>query len=394
MERWTALLPDRPNHNLFSNNPLFKSLPKIKLIGKLPEAAYISIIQHLPIPDITSIALCSRQLSTITRSDTVWKFKVDSLRYSGPGAVIKKVEVGQDAQVALEAGVIRESHGHASLVGTSLNRDPQPASASSITRGDENEDDDDDFGDFFSNTPGGATPAAIEELPFDDFQDFNSSTNQSFDLDVDLLGLSVKTADGGDVAIQSNPPLNDDLMMDFGEEIEEGRPDSIPAAASRPQPPHPTPDSLPMPSTTFATSTSESYRDVYILHHNILLPYYLSLLTHTTSSLIFTSPNLTPKDRSRLFSALARFCSPLLAPTRSLPQRLSVLRNVQSACDFFESAMLAEFERADSRRDEVAMREKATILWELNGGSSVTQVFIQKREIFYDQSHNALSNLM
>lgn len=72
---------------------------------------------------------------------------------------------------------------------------------------------------------------------------------------------------------------------------------------------------------------------------------------------------------------------------------MTVLRNVQSATDFFESALLTEFERADTRRDEEAMKEKATVLAELKS-SSVIQVFVQKREIFYDQSHNPLRNLV
>jgi hypothetical protein len=35
--------------------------------------------------------------------------------------------------------------------------------------------------------------------------------------------------------------------------------------------------------------------------------------------------------------------------------------------------MLAEFEKADERGDEVAMRNGAKVLWELNGGASVVQ---------------------
>lgn len=73
---------------------------------------------------------------------------------------------------------------------------------------------------------------------------------------------------------------------------------------------------------------------------------------------------------------------------------MTVLRNVQSAMDFFESALLTEFERADTRGDEQGMKEKAGVLWELNQSQSVVQVFVQKREIFYDQSHNPLKNLM
>jgi recyclin-1 len=70
-----------------------------------------------------------------------------------------------------------------------------------------------------------------------------------------------------------------------------------------------------------------------------------------------------------------------------------VLRNAQSAMDFFESALISEFEKADGKKDEEAMRDKAKVLWELNQSSNVAQVFVQRREIFYDQSHNPLKNL-
>ena len=163
-----------------------------------------------------------------------------------------------------------------------------------------------------------------------------------------------------------------------------------------PSPPPPVaivvPPVAPAPPAT--TTPHLRLRDVFIKYHNLLLPYYLSLITHTTSSLVFSSPTLTPSTRSQILSSLIRFCSPLVAPTRSLPQRTTVLRNVQSATDFFESALLAEFERADTRRDEESMRDKSRILWDLNASNSVVQVFVQKREIFYDQSHNPLKNLV
>lgn len=160
---------------------------------------------------------------------------------------------------------------------------------------------------------------------------------------------------------------------------------------------------------------------IYQQHLNLLLPFYTSLQTQSTSSLVFTvSPPLSPLLRARLLACLARFTHPLLAPTRSRPQRLTVQRNVQSAVDFYESTLLAEFEKADQGgfraggpsstaagvaagasqedpaggRDEEAMKETAMILWELNQSSTLSQVFVQKRETLFGQNHDPLRNLV
>ena len=82
-----------------------------------------------------------------------------------------------------------------------------------------------------------------------------------------------------------------------------------------------------------------------------------------------------------------------MAPTRSLPQRLTAKRNIGAAADFFEAALLAEFSRADERNDEDEMKEKVEILVELNGGLSAVQVFVQKREMLTDAGFDPLQNL-
>ena len=134
---------------------------------------------------------------------------------------------------------------------------------------------------------------------------------------------------------------------------------------------------------------------------------------------------MTPLLRARLLASLNRFCHPLVAPTRSRTQRLLVARNVQSAIDFYESTLLAEFERADTDaggakggakgggalkgatgRDEATMKDKANVLWELNQSTTLSQVFVQKRETLFastlspgggggggTSSHDPLKNL-
>jgi recyclin-1 len=141
---------------------------------------------------------------------------------------------------------------------------------------------------------------------------------------------------------------------------------------------------------------------VYQQHVSLLLPFYTSLQTQSTSSLVFTTTTftsapssgpitMTPLLRARLLASLNRFCHPLVAPTRSRTQRLLVARNVQSAIDFYESTLLAEFERADAAagpggRDEATMKDKANVLWELNQSTTLSQVFVQKRETLFSGS--------
>ena len=388
MQTWIALLPDRPAAGL--------AVPKvkIKLVGRLPAEAYIGILQFLPIPDIATFALCSRSLTQFTRDDRVWRRKLLWLDYRGPGAIPWQAngsEVPSELTDSLNrAAIAPEDRPHTGihldiLSSPPIKRTAPPPAPSSTTLFP-----DDDFGDFFDGDAEGDV-STLHDDGFGDFQDFGSGggkldASDPFGLDEDFGEISLGA--GKIVVPKKVDNGNQDMLMMWDE-------DEVPTVKPpKPVKSTPIPRTRTPPTAPIPRSDSQSLRDVFIAHHRLLLPYYLSLVSHTTSSLIFTSSTLTPSTRSQLLSSLTRFCSPLLAPTRSLPQRTTVIRNVQSAIDFFESAMLAEFERADTRRDEDAMREKATVLWELNGASSVVQVFVQKREIFYEQGHNPARNLV
>lgn len=366
IERWTALLPDRQ-----ATTPVG---PKIKLHGRLPDDAYVVICQYLAVPDIPQFARCSRKLAQLSREDRVWRAKLTWLDYKGPGAIDWRQGGAEGAQ----------------LDGSSEPPPPPPMPSNGLAAPNgAQEGSDDEFGDFFEGD------GDVSQVHDDGFGAFQDSTEEAdpFGLAEDFSGMKVQQQP----VKKKRDSLDLMSMFDDEEEVVISAP-APPAATPRRRPPavkatqrQPAP-SAPSPATPITPTTS--LRSVFMTYHSLLLPYYLSLLQHTTSSLVFTSPALTPMTRSQILSTLVRFCQPLLAPTRSLPQRMTVLRNVQSAMDFFESALLAEFERADNRRDEEAMREKATVLWELNQSTSVVQVFVQKREIFYDQSHNPLRNLV
>ncbi|SCV72164.1 BQ2448_4858 [Microbotryum intermedium] len=404
MERWTALLPDRTGLGGPTGTASSSHLhgPQVKLLGRLPEEAYLSILLHLALADMASLALTCRRLAQLAKDDRVWLTKVQWLNYKGPG----QIQYGKNNRDEIHNDPHNELSSPSSPNGNK-NKQPPPPQPPYRDHDDDDDgehsnekpkddDDFDDFGDFFQgkhSSVAGTEPstAATHDDGFGDFQDaaqlddpFNLAGGEFAQVNID--GPSNTLPKAADAA---------DLMLIFDDDDDD---DSValppaPSAASSTAPTSSSRRPFSVSSTT-ATSTHETLDlyHVFKTHHSLLLPYYSSLLTHTTSSLVFTS-NLEPMSRARILASLVRFCQPLVAPTRSVPQRMTVLRNTQSAMDFFESALLAEFERADTRGDEKAMKEKAYVLWELNQSPSVIQVFIQKREIFYDQSHNPLKNL-
>lgn len=379
----------------------------------MTEEAYINILQFLPIPDIPQFALASRKLSQFVRDDRVWKVKLGWLDYKGPGEIDWR---GKEKGKGKESG---QSHLQPSTISPvpaprPLNRTSSPALSS-----------DDEFGDFFDGgvdeegNQGGSEKAGTDD-GFGDFQD--GDFTEEGDTSTDPFGLSVGFTDTVKLDSKPKPPkAADDLLLMFDDDDEDDlianpppapntvnnkprRPPAVTNLTFDTQPTFPSPPlatarpsafafNPSTPSPTTPTAPSPNYRQTYQTYHSLLLPYYSSLITHTTSSLVFTTPSLSPMTRAQLLSSLSRFCHPLLAPTRSLPQRLTVLRNVQSAMDFFESALLSEFEKADTLKDEKTMKDKAKVLWELNTTNSLSQIFVQKREVFYDQSFNPLRNL-
>ncbi|KAM0791348.1 hypothetical protein ACM66B_005816 [Microbotryomycetes sp. NB124-2] len=369
MERWTALLPDKRAST---------QSPHVRLHGRLPEEAYIVILQYLPVPDIPQLAATSRKLASLAKDDRVWRFKLARLNYKGPGAIQwqQSDKGSSNTQPPDDSSPKPDTNGH----------DAQPPATAYK---DAPESDADDFGDFLDADVSNDDHTDADDT-FGAFQD--SAVSPA--IDEFELSAGFGELDLGPTATKQPQKQADDLMMLFDDDAEEvpTPPQSVKATApTKPDPArHVRTVSV---KQSVSLDDSRPFVDVFKTHHGLLLPYYLSLVHHTTSSLVFSTAELTPMTRARILSSLVRFCHPLVAPTRSLPQRTTVLRNVQSAMDFFESALLSEFEKADTRRDERAMKEKAQVLWELNQTSNVMQVFVQKREIFYDQSHNPLRNI-
>ncbi|KAI9513549.1 exocyst complex component Sec10-like protein [Russula earlei] len=149
-----------------------------------------------------------------------------------------------------------------------------------------------------------------------------------------------------------------------------------------------------------------SFRALYIRAHRLLRNLAPALLEppHQILSSLFppttaSAPSFTLLHRSKTLHLLHRFHS-LLQPLRSSPSLLSALR---AASDRFDATLLSAFDVADSRANEVGMRDAAEASWEIwdpheIGSGAIAEwemgrVWAEKREIFYvTTGHKPLDN--
>ena len=325
------------------------------MLGRLPEAALLLILSYSTIADVRSLCLCSRRLNVLAKDDSVWISKLKLLDFDLSGT---RSQSSTNGSASVQAGSTPEQSKENARRSVDAQKGAKPKKKQDV---------------LFSTTE-------------DDFGDFVTTSHSQGS--AELFGQS---------AIKANDLLSfdDEGGQDIGT-------NSFRVAASS--------------SKTVAkeapNGADEPPRVTFIKAYATLVPYYLSLQIHTTSSSIFTQISLTPLNRARLLATLTRLLLQPLSPTRSASTLNIYKRNLESAIDFFEGALLAEFEKADIRNDIEAMKKCATIAWEipstsstshsstvthsLNGASNknIVQVFVNRREIFYDQSHNPLKNLV
>jgi hypothetical protein len=348
LQTLVPLIPSRTPINPATGKPL---------VGRLPEEAIILVLLFLPIADIATVARCSRRLSSLCRDERVWRAKLKLLDWQGPSPDEKGK--GKDTNITPSQ---QRRASVASAFGSppraaAFNRLATASTSSSLSAAPGFDDDDEDgFGDFTSSsTPGPSTTGDL----------LHPNSFASISLSDPPLEPKRKK------------PVKDDLLLLFDEELEEDRSVSTSLSAKRAS----APVSL---STRQGRSSSV---DLFKKYHAALVPYYLSFQQHSTNSTLFISSDLTPIQRAHVLSNLTRFMQPPLAPTRSLQTLTAVRRNLQNAMDFYENSMLAEFEKADSKNDEVSMKQLAEVMWALNGCQSLVQVFLNKREMYVYGPH-------
>lgn len=133
----------------------------------------------------------------------------------------------------------------------------------------------------------------------------------------------------------------------------------------------------------------------FIRIHNLLKPLarFLSSPPHIILTDLAAYLSSTLRQEAMLLHLLSLYLSPTVMPVRNWVLLYSSLR---SAMDRFEANLLAAFDIADGRSDEVGMREAAESSWEVwdrTGDWEMGKVWAEKREIFYDQSNwNPMEN--
>ncbi|KAF8059557.1 exocyst complex component Sec10-domain-containing protein [Lyophyllum atratum] len=109
----------------------------------------------------------------------------------------------------------------------------------------------------------------------------------------------------------------------------------------------------------------------------------------SSSSTTSAAQDIPLRTRAKTLHLLALFLSPPIQPLRPWRPLSAALR---AATDRFDASMLAAFDGADGRGDEVGMREAAEASWEVWAGTGgvvgeweMGKVWAEKREIFYVQ---------
>ncbi|KZT22891.1 hypothetical protein NEOLEDRAFT_1070445 [Neolentinus lepideus HHB14362 ss-1] len=147
---------------------------------------------------------------------------------------------------------------------------------------------------------------------------------------------------------------------------------------------------------TTPSETKPTFRSMYIRAHNLLKPLTKALTSpsHLLLSSLFPPPSPSLRHQSLTLRLLSAFLSPAVQPLVSWQQLETSLR---LAIDRFEANLLTEFDVADSKADESAMREAAEASWEVwqgEGEWELGRVWAEKREIFYEQGRwNPMDNV-
>ncbi|KAG1888140.1 exocyst complex component Sec10-like protein [Suillus subluteus] len=146
---------------------------------------------------------------------------------------------------------------------------------------------------------------------------------------------------------------------------------------------------------TDASPGKQTFRTRYTRAHSILNKCLAPLQQPPHAVLSALTPligtSLLPQARS--LRLLSFFLSPRVQPVRNWDIILAALK---AAIDRFDVSLLTAFDTADSRGDEVMMRQAAHASWEVwpgFGDWEMGKVWAEKREILYEQGRwNPLAN--
>jgi hypothetical protein len=123
-------------------------------------------------------------------------------------------------------------------------------------------------------------------------------------------------------------------------------------------------------------------REVFRKVYSDLLPYYQDFSTRQKDSKVFKDY----KELSEIAIVLKRLV--LFSKSKFLTDKDDLNFSLETTCEWYESMLLGQFDRAYDTKNIQEMRKNAAALYELNGGSAVVQLFISKNPIFFDENLN------
>jgi len=152
----------------------------------------------------------------------------------------------------------------------------------------------------------------------------------------------------------------------------------------------------PKPGSYSFPTPKDTSRTKYIRVHILLKPLtrLLSSAPHVVLSDLAAAVSHSLYEEAKTLRLLSLFLSPTIQPIR---QWATLYISLRTSMDRFDANLLAAFDVADSKGDEVGMREAAESSWEVwdaHGGDwEMGKVWAEKREIFYQQGRwRALDN--
>lgn len=145
-----------------------------------------------------------------------------------------------------------------------------------------------------------------------------------------------------------------------------------------------------------ATPGKDSCKARFMRAYSLLRPLTNMLSSAPHAVLSDFSTRISPSLflQAKLLRLLANFLSSTIQPVRQWESLYAALR---TCMDRYDSNLLAAFDVADGKGDEVGMREAAESSWEVldtpSGDWEMGKVWTEKREIFYQQGKwTALDN--
>lgn len=388
MDKFVTLEPVRLYSRAFTSNQASSTqnattpprmtgrIPSSTQIGRLPAHIHAQIIQHLPLPDISTYARVCRSASAVAEDEEFWDVRWKAL--------------GVDSSEKLDVGVVSGSGKtkegvtpFEEVLDLLEEREKEKLGMQRAAKTAVVEAEVDEFGDFTEADLGGKMHLA-EEDEMGDFVGGGSTNLGSGFGSFNLFGTSPTPVP---------PPLPIMAMA----------PAVTPTSSTTSKQLYKRAHTLLKPLVVTALAPSTPPHQVLSALDAHLTPAVVSPLPSASSTLSSVIQPVQPTllIQSRLLALLSRFLSPKVQPLRNW----AVLGNaLRTAMDRFDASLLAAFDVADGKGDEVGMREAAEASWgvwtALEGGGmdgmndwEMGKVWAEKREIFYEQGRwNALDN--